>query len=137
MKKKTDSTELQCANFNIRGYDIVVEQYRNGEPRETMGPNRYYGMTHEVRYLPNVRYVSTGILLENLVTDWEVMSNTAKRRDQTILFCNPKSTQTLTVQGWTIDLRRYTRDEVLKFLKARGLKLYGESEKEKPELSRL
>ena len=123
MKKKTDYTELQCKNFLERGYNIVLTQWKDGRPEDVYGPNKYYGMSHEVSIWPSVRYVPTGLCIQNLVTDFDVYNGQAEREDFTILFCNPKSKQKLTVNGWTLDLSRYNRDQVMDFLRKHGLKV--------------
>lgn len=86
------------------------------------GPIKRYGMIHEVVTWPSVRYVPTGLCLQNLASEYEVYNGKAERKDFTILFCNPKSTQKLTVNGWTLDLSRYNRDQVMEFLQKQGVK---------------
>ena len=46
----------------------------------------------------------------------------SKREDSVILFCNEKSHQTLTIGGWTIELCKYNREQVLEFLRKKGIK---------------
>lgn len=122
-KQKPDYTELQCKNFLERGYNIVLTQFKNGRPEGVCGPTKRYGMIHEVVTWPSVRYVPTGLCLQNLVSEYEVYNGKAERKDFTILFCNPKSTQKLTVNGWTLDLSRYNRDQVMEFLRKQGVKI--------------
>ena len=114
-------TGLQIDNFIERGFDIIVRQ--NNEHTGQCGPRIYYGMTHEVRVWPSVRYVSTGIYLERLGTDATVREPGSGREDGVVLFCNEKSLQTLTVGGWTIELSKYSREQVLDFLRKKGLKI--------------
>ena len=80
-------------------------------------------MTHEVRVWPSVHYIPTGIFLEHLGTDTTIREPESKREDSVILFCNEKSLQTLTVGGWTIELSKYSREQVLDFLRKKGLKI--------------
>lgn len=120
-KQKPDYTELHCKNFLERGYNIVLTEFKNGRPEGVCGPSKYYGMVHEVVTWPSVRYVSTGLCLQNLVTEYEVYNGKPERKDFTILFCNPKSTQKLTVNGWTLDLSRYNREQVMEFLRKQGV----------------
>ena len=127
MKKKTAYTELQCQNFIERGYDIIIRQ--NHEHKGISGPTIYYGMTHEVKVWPSVRYVSTGILLENLTTNWTVQKPEIGRDNEVILFCNPRSLQTLTVGETTISLKDYNRDQVLDFLRKKGIKFEDPTQK--------
>ena len=114
-------TKLQIDNFIERGFDIIVRQ--NNEHEGVCGPRIYYGMTHEVRAWPSVRCVSTGIMLEHLGTDTTIQEPASKREDSVVLFCNEKSLQTLTVGGWTIELSKYSREQVLDFLRKKGLKI--------------
>lgn len=114
-------TKLQIDNFIERGFDIIVRQ--NNEREGLCGPRIYYGMTHEVRVWPSVHYIPTGIFLEHLGTDTTIREPESKREDSVILFCNEKSLQTLTVGGWTIELSKYSREQVLDFLRKKGLKI--------------
>ena len=114
-------TKLQIDNFIERGFDIIVRQ--NDEHEGVSGPRIYYGMTHEVRARPSVRGVSTGIFLEHLGTDTTIREPGSGREDGVVLFCNEKSLQTLTVGGWTIELCKYSREQVLEFLRKKGLKI--------------
>ena len=114
-------TGLQIDNFIERGFDIIVRQ--NNEHTGQCGPRIYYGMTHEVRVWPSVRHVSTGIYLERLGTDATVREPGSGCEDGIVLFCNEKSLQTLTVGGWTIELSKYSREQVLDFLRKKGLRI--------------
>ncbi len=114
-------TKLQIDNFIERGFDIIVRQ--NDEHEGVSGPRIYYGMTHEVRARPSVRGVSTGIFLEHLGTDTTIREPGSGREDGVVLFCNEKSLQTLTIGGWTIELSKYSREQVLDFLRKKGLKI--------------
>lgn len=114
-------TELQIDNFIERGFDIIVRQ--NNEHTGLCGPRIYYGMTHEVRAWPSVRYIPTGIFLEHLGTDTTIREPESGRENSIVLFCNEKSLQTLTVGGWTIELSKYSREQVLEFLRKKGLKI--------------
>ena len=113
-------TKLQQDNFIERGFDIIVKQ--NNEHLGVCGPRIYYGMTHEARVWPSVRYVSTGIVLEHLGTNMTIQEPASPREDSVILFCNEKSLQTLTIGGWTIELIKYNREQVLEFLRKKGIK---------------
>ena len=113
-------TKLQQDNFIERGFDIIVKQ--NNEHLGVCGPRIYYGMTHEARVWPSVRYVSTGIVLEHLGTNMTIQELASKREDSVILSCNEKSLQTLTIGGWTIELCKYNREQVLEFLRKKGFK---------------
>lgn len=114
-------TELQIDNFIERGFDIIVRQ--NNEHTGLCGPRIYYGMTHEVRVRPSVRCVPAGIFLEHLGTDTTIREPGSGREDGVVLFCDEKSLQTLTVGGWTIELNKYSREQVLDFLRKKGLKI--------------
>ena len=114
-------TGLQIDNFIERGFDIIVRQ--NNEHTGLRGPRIYYGMTHEVRVRPSVRCISTGIFLEHLGTDTTIREPGSGREDGVVLFCNEKSLQTLTVGGWTIELCKYSREQVLDFLRKKGLRI--------------
>ena len=114
-------TELQIDNFIERGFDIIVRQ--NNEHTGLCGPRIYYGMTHEVRVRPSVRCVPAGIFLEHLGTDTTIREPGSGREDGVVLFCDEKSLQTLTVGGWTIELSKYSREQVLDFLRKKGLKI--------------
>ena len=114
-------TKLQIDNFIERGFDIIVRQ--NNEHTGLCGPRIYYGMTHEVRVRPSVRCVPAGIFLEHLGTDTTIREPGSGREDGVILFCDEKSLQTLTVGGWTIELNKYSREQVLDFLRKKGLKI--------------
>lgn len=114
-------TGLQIDNFIERGFDIIVRQ--NNEHTGLCGPRIYYGMTHEVRVRPSVRHVSTGIYLERLGTDATVREPGSGREDGVVLFCDEMSLQTLTVGGWTIELSKYSREQVLDFLRKKGLRI--------------
>lgn len=114
-------TKLQIDNFIERGFDIIVRQ--NNEYEGVCGPRIYYGMTHEVRAWPSVRYVPTGIFLKHLGTDMTIREPGSGREDGVVLFCNEKSLQTLTVGGWTIELSKYSREQVLDFLRKKGIKI--------------
>lgn len=120
MKKKKDFTKLQCDNFMERSYNVIVDQFNGGDRHGSVGPSKYYGILHEIDVCPTVRYVSTGILLRNLTTDWHYLSNKIPRNQEVILFCNPSSTQILTINGITLDLSRYDRKKVLEILKDQG-----------------
>lgn len=114
-------TKLQIDNFIERGFDIIVRQ--NNEHMGLCGPRIYYGMTHEVRVWPSVRCIPTGIFLVHLGTDTTIREPKSGREDGVVLFCNEKSLQTLTVGGWTIELSKYSREQVLDFLHKKGLKI--------------
>lgn len=114
-------TKLQIDNFIERGFDIIVRQ--NNEHMGLCGPRIYYGMTHEVRVWPSVRCIPTGIFLVHLGTDTTIQEPGSVREDGVVLFCNEKSLQTLTVGGWTIELSKYSREQVLDFLHKKGLKI--------------
>ena len=73
-------TELQINNFIERGFDIIVRQ--NNEHTGLCGPRIYYGMTHEVRAWPSVRYIPTGIFLEHLGTDTTIREPRKRPRKQ-------------------------------------------------------
>lgn len=135
-KEKKDYLELNCQNFTERGFNIIINEHKDNDRHGQMGPMKYYGRIHEVKCSPNVRYVSTGLVLSNLKPWYEF-----KKGDQldertkpasTILFCNPKSSQTLTITGVTsitIDLSVYNREQVLKFLTDHGVMLENEDVK--------
>ena len=113
-------TKLQIDNFIERGFDIIVRQ--NNEREGLCGPRIYYGMTHEVRVWPSVHYIPTGIFLEHFGTDAAIREPGSGRENGVVLFCNEKSLQTLTISGWTIELCKYSREQVLDFLRKKGLK---------------
>lgn len=113
-------TKLQQGNVIERSFDIIVRQ--NNEHLGVCGPRIYYGMTREARVWPSVRYVSTGIVLDHLGTNMTIQEPASPREDSVLLFCNKKSHQTLTIGGWTIDLSKYNREQVLDFLKKKGIK---------------
>ena len=131
--EKKDYRELNCRNFTERGFNIIINQHKDHDRHGQMGPMKYYGRIHEVKCSPHVRYVSTGLVLTNLQPWYEFRTceqlDERKGNDSTILFCNPKSSQTLTVDGWTIDLSSYNREQVLKFLTDRGVVLENEDVK--------
>ena len=114
-------TKLQIDNFIERGFDIIVRQ--NNEHTGLCEPRIYYGMTHEVRAWPSVRCIPTGIFLEHLGTDTTIREPGSGRENGVVLFCNEKSLQTLTVGDWTIELSKYSREQVLDFLRKKGLKI--------------
>ena len=114
-------TGLQIDNFIERGFDIIVRQ--NNDHTGLCGPRIYYGMTHEVRVRPSVRCIPAGIFLERLGTDTTIREPGSGREDGVVLFCNEKSLQTLTVGGWTIELSKYSREQVMDFLRKKGLKI--------------
>ena len=114
-------TKLQIDNFIERGFDTIVRQ--NNEQTGLCGPRIYYGMTHEVHAWPSVRCIPTGIFLEHLGTDTTIREPGSGRENGVVLFCNEKSLQTLTVGGWTIELSKYSREQVLDFLRKKGLKI--------------
>lgn len=135
-KEKKDYLELNCQNFTERGFNIIINQHKDKDRHGQMGPMKYYGRVHEVKCSPNVRYVSTGLVLSNLQPWYEFKKgeqlDERKGEDSTILFCNPKSSQTLTITGvtsFTIDLSVYNRDQVLKFLTDHGVVLENEDVK--------
>ena len=123
---KKDYTALYAKNFAEHSYNLVVHEHN--ESISVCGPRIYYGMIHEVEAQPNIRYVSTGIGLFNLVSDKTIHSGEQTRKKSTILFCNPNSRQELTINGWTIALSRYSREQVLEFIKKFGIKVYEEQE---------
>lgn len=128
-KEKKDYLELNCQNFTERGFNIIINQHKDKDRHGQMGPMKYYGRIHEVKCSPNVRYVSTGLVLSNL-QPWYEFDNGEQLderigEDSVILFCNPESTQTLTITGvtsFTIDLSVYNREQVLDFLQKKGIK---------------
>ena len=126
-KEKKDYHELKSRNVIERGFNIVINQHKDKDRHGQMGPMKYYGRTHEVKCSPHVRYVSIGLVLSNLQPWYEFKTcgqlDERKGTDSTILFCNPKSSQTLTVDGWTIDLSSYSREKVLEFLTNHGVEL--------------
>ena len=135
-KEKKDYLELNCQNFTERGFNIIINQHKDKDRHGQMGPMKYYGRVHEVKCSPNVRYVSTGLVLSNLQPWYEFKKSDQlderKGEDSTILFCNPKSSQTLTITGvtsFTIDLSVYNREQVLKFLTDHGVVLENEDVK--------
>lgn len=132
-KEKKDYLELNCQNFTERGFNIIINQHKDKDRHGQMGPMKYYGRVHEVKCSPNVRYVSTGLVLSNLQPWYEFKKgeqlDERKGEDSTILFCNSKSSQTLTITGvtsFTIDLSVYNREQVLKFLTDHGVVLENE-----------
>lgn len=132
-KEKKDYLELNCQNFTERGFNIIINQHKDKDRHGQMGPMKYYGRVHEVKCSPNVRYVSTGLVLSNLQPWYEFKKgeqlDERKGEDSTILFCNPESSQTLTITGvtsFTIDLSVYNREQVLKFLTDHGVVLENE-----------
>lgn len=136
MKKKKDYLELNCQNFTERGFNIIIHQHKDNDRHGQMGPMKYYGRVHEVKCSPHVRYVPTGLVLTGLQPWYEFATpNQLTEKpgtDSTILFCNPKSNQTLTIRGvstWTIDLSSYNREQVLKFLTDHGVILENEDVK--------
>ena len=135
-KEKKDYLELNCQNFTERGFNIIINQHKDNDRHGMFGPMKYYGRVHEVKCSPNVRYVSTGLVLSNLQPWYEFNNgeqlNERMGEDSTILFCNPKSSQTLTITGvtsFTIDLSAYNREQVLKFLTDHGVVLENEDVK--------
>lgn len=135
-KEKKDYLELNCQNFTERGFNIIINQHKDKDRHDQMGPMKYYGRVHEVKCSPNVRYVSTGLVLSNLQPWYEFKKgeqlDERMGEDSTILFCNPKSSQTLTITGvtsFTIDLSDYNREQVLKFLTDHGVVLENEDVK--------
>lgn len=135
-KEKKDYLELNCQNFTERGFNIIINQHKDKDRHGQMGPMKYYGRVHEVKCSPNVRYVSTGLVLTNLQPWYEFQKgdqlDERMGKDSTILFCNPKSSQTLTITGVTsitIDLSVYNREQVLKFLTDHGVVLENEDVK--------
>lgn len=129
-KEKKDYLELNCQNFTERGFNIIINQHKDKDRHGQMGPMKYYGRVHEVKCSPNVHYVSTGLVLSNLQPWYEFKKgeqlDERKGEDSTILFCNPESSQTLTITGvtsFTIDLSVYNREQVLKFLTDHGVVL--------------
>ena len=129
MKKKIDYAELQRKNELEHSFNIILVQFKNGRPEGVCGPAKYYGKVNETSIYPFVRYVPTGLYIQNLVADYDVYKDNPKREDGRILFCNPKSKQKLTVNGWTLDLSRYNREQVIEFLKKQGLKIESEQVK--------
>lgn len=132
-KEKKDYLELNCQNFTERGFNIIINQHKDKDRHGQMGPMKYYGRVHEVKCSPNVRYVSTGLVLSNLQPWYEFKKgeqlDERKGEDSTILFCNPESSQTLTITGvtsFTIDLSVYNHEQVLKFLTDHGVVLENE-----------
>lgn len=135
-KEKKDCLELNCQNFTERGFNIIINQHKDKDRHGQMGPMKYYGRVHEVKCSPNVRYDPTGLVLSNLQPWYEF-----NKRDQldermgegsATLFCNPESSQTLTITGvtsFTIDLSVYNREQVLKFLTDHGVVLENEDVK--------
>ena len=117
---KKDYTVQYAKNFAEHSYNLVAIC--------VCGPRIYYGMIHEVEAQPHIRYVSTGIGLFNLVSDQTIHTDEQARNKSTILFCNPKSRQELTINGWTIALCKYNREQVLEFIKKFGIKVYEEQE---------
>lgn len=139
-KEKKDYLELNCQNFTERGFNIIIKQHKDNDRHGQMGPMKYYGRVHEVKCSPNVRYVSTGLVLSNLQPWYEFKKgdqlDERMGTDSTILFCNPQSSQTLTITGvskgaasFTIDLSVYNREQVLKFLTDHGVMLENEDVK--------
>lgn len=139
-KEKKDYLELNCQNFTERGFNIIINQHKDNDRHGQMGPMKYYGRVHEVKCSPNVLYVSTGLVLSNLQPWYEFKKgdqlDERMGKDSTILFCNPKSSQTLTITGvskgaasFTIDLSSYNREQVLKFLTDHGVTLENEDVK--------
>lgn len=139
-KEKKDYLELNCQNFTERGFNIIINQHKDKDRHGQMGPMKYYGRVHEVKCSPNVRYVSTGLVLSNLQPWYEFKKgdqlDERMGKDSTILFCNPQSSQTLTITGvskgaasFTIDLSVYNREQVLKFLTDHGVVLENEDVK--------
>ena len=135
-KEKKDYLELNCQNFTERGFNIIINQHKDKDRHGQMGPMKYYGRVHEVKCSPNVRYVPTGLVLSNLQPWYEFNKgdqlDERTGKDSTILFCNPKSSQTLTITGvtsFTIDLSVYNREQVLKFLTDHGVVLENEDVK--------
>lgn len=86
-----------------RGFNIIINQHKDKDRHGQMGPMKYYGRVHEEKCSPNVRYVSTGLALSNLQPWYEFKKreqlDERKGEDSTILFCNPESSQTLTITG--------------------------------------
>lgn len=119
---KKDYTVQYAKNFAEHSFNLVVHEHN--ESISVYGPRIYYGMIHEVVVQPNVRYVSTGIGLFNLVSDKTIHTDDPARKKSTILFCNPSSRQELTINGWTIALSKYNREQVLDFIKKFGIKVY-------------
>ena len=135
-KEKKDYLELNCQNFTERGFNIIINQHKDKNRHGQMGPMKYYGRVHEVKCSPHVLYVPTGLVLTNLQPWYEFKKgeqlNERMGKDSTILFCNPKSSQTLTITGvtsFTIDLSVYNREQVLKFLTDHGVVLENEDVK--------
>lgn len=114
-------TKLQIANFIERGFDIIVRQ--NDDHKEVGYSRIYYGMTHEVSVWPSVRYFHDGLMLDHLGTDATIRVSDCGRNDSTILQCNKKSRQTLTIGNLTIKLCNYTRDQVLDLFRKKGIKI--------------
>lgn len=135
-KEKKDYLELNCQNFTERGFNIIINQHKDKDRHGQMGPMKYYGRVHEVKCSPHVLYVPTGLVLTNLQPWYEFKKgdqlDERMGTDSTILFCNPKSSQTLTITGvtsFTIDLSVYNREQVLKFLTDHGVVLENEDVK--------
>lgn len=127
--QKPNYTELQHKNSLEHSFNIILMQFKNGRPEGVCGPAKYYGKVNNVVIWQFVRYVSTGLYIQNLVADYNVYKDNPKQDDGCILFCNPKSTQKLTVNGWTLDLSRYNREQVMEFLQKQGIKIEQTDEK--------
>ena len=109
-----NNPELHRQNFVEHGFDVKIDVEYD------CGHSIYYGYLHDITVDTNVKYAKTAIVIENVVT---AMNN---EKDNKLVFCNPKSRTILTLGNKTLNLRFYTKEDVIKVLKEIGIKLCDE-----------